>query len=102
MKNSSREWVSNNPIFSKLIQDDRTSGCGSVCIQVVPPDPKVHKPATRSSCMDAGCISNKLDKPKGITFPPFVLIGRAIAKAMKDKCTLIIVTPVWPSQPWCT
>ena len=102
MKNSSSEWVSNNPIFSKLIQDDRTSGCGSVCIQVVPPDPKVHKPATRSSCMDAGCISNKLDKPKGITFPPFVLIGRAIAKAMKDKCTLIIVTPVWPSQPWCT
>ena len=49
----------------------RTSGCGSVCIQVVPPDPKVHKLATRSTCMDAGCISNKLDTPKSIRFPTF-------------------------------
>ena len=41
----------------------RTSGCGSVCIQVVPADPKVHKLATGSTCMGGGCISNKLDSP---------------------------------------
>ena len=42
----------------------RTSGCGYVCIQVVPPDPEVHKLATRSTCMDGGCILTKLATPK--------------------------------------
>ena len=39
---------------------------------------------------------------KGYTFPPFALIGRVLAKPRRDKCTLIIITPVWPSQPWHT
>ena len=42
---------------------------GSVYIQVVPPDPKVHKLATRSTCMDGGCISDKLVIPKSICLP---------------------------------
>ena len=46
----------------------RNSGCGSACMQAVPPDPKVHKMATRSTCMDVGCISNKLDTSKSIRF----------------------------------
>ena len=48
-----------------------TSGYGSACIQVVPPDLKVHKLATRSTRMDGGCVSNKLDTPKSICFPTF-------------------------------
>ena len=40
------------------------SGCGYVCIQVVPPDPEKHKLASRSTCMDGGCILNKLATPK--------------------------------------
>ena len=47
----------------------RTSG--SVCVQVVPPDPKVHKLATRSTCMDGGCISEKLVTSKSICLPTF-------------------------------
>ena len=35
-------------------------------------------------------------------FPLFSLIGRVLDKAMGDKCTLIIIIPVWPSQPWYT
>ena len=48
-----------------------TNGCGYVCIQVVPPDPKVHKLATRFTYMDGECISNKLDTPKSIRLPTF-------------------------------
>ena len=33
-------------------------------------------------------------------FQLFTHIVRVLAKAMIDKCTLIIITPVWPSQPW--
>ena len=48
----------------------RASGCGSVCIQVVPPDPKVRKLATKSTCIDDGCISNELDTTKSSIFLP--------------------------------
>ena len=49
----------------------RTSVCGSACIQVVPPDPKVHKLANKSTCMDDGPISNKPVTPKSICLPTF-------------------------------
>ena len=32
------------------------------------------------------------------SFPHFALIGWVLAKAMGDKGTLIVITPVWPSQ----
>ena len=38
----------------------RTSGCSCVCIQVVPPDPKVDELATRSTFINDGRISKKL------------------------------------------
>ena len=56
-------------VISETDTGFRISGCGSVSIQVVPPDPKVHKLATRSTCMDGECISNKLDTPKSICLP---------------------------------
>ena len=31
-------------------------------------------------------------------FPNFALIKRVLTKAMREKCTLIIITPVWASQ----
>ena len=74
----------------------RTSGFGSVSIQVVSLDPKVHKLELRSRSIDGGKISDKLET---YTFPAFALIGGIIAKAKTVKCTLIIVTPRWPSQP---
>ena len=49
----------------------RTSVCGSTCIQVVLTDPKVHKLANRSTCMDDGRISNKLVTPKSICLHTF-------------------------------
>ena len=60
-------------------ETDRTSECGSACILVLPPDPKVYKLATRSTCMDGGCISNKLDL-KAYAFPPFAIIRRVLVK----------------------
>ena len=63
---------------SETNTDFRTSGCGSVCIQVVPPDHKVHKLASRSTphawMVDAFQIN--WTHLKAYTFPPFVLIGR--------------------------
>ena len=36
---------------------------------------------------------------KAYVFPPFALIEKVLAKAMRYKSMLIIITPVWP---WCT
>ncbi|KAK3099298.1 hypothetical protein FSP39_002298 [Pinctada imbricata] len=33
-------------------------------------------------------------------FPPFCLIGKCLAKARMQMTTMLIVTPVWQSQPW--
>ena len=61
--------------------DFRTSGWGSICIQVVAPDPKVKKLATRSICKYGGCISNKLDTPKGIRLHTFCSYRESVSQS---------------------
>ena len=80
MKNSSSEWILNKPIFQKLMQ-----ALGPVCIQVVPPNPKVHKLATKSTCMDGGCISNKLETPKSIHLPTFCSYKKSVSQSNKGQ-----------------
>jgi len=36
----------------------------------------------------------------GYAFPPFSLIPKCLAKIRKEKATLILVCPLWPTQPW--
>ena len=102
MKNSSSEWVLNNPIFQKLIQAlgpvDVDLFASRLCHQI--PKYRSWQPDPHAWMLDAFQIS--WIHLKAYAFPPFALIRGPIAKAMKDKCTLIIVTPVWLSQPWCT
>ena len=42
------------------------------------------------------------DKKVGYAFPPFCLISRSLAKIRQDKATVVMVTPVWQTQPWYT
>lgn len=37
---------------------------------------------------------------KGYAFPPFALIARCLAKLRKEKAELVLVCPLWFSQPW--
>lgn len=55
--------------FSESGSSHGASRCGSVCIQVVSSDTKVHKLATRSTCLDGRCISNKLGASKSLCLP---------------------------------
>ena len=88
MKNSSSEWILNKPMLQKLIQ-----AFGPLDVDLF-----AFSHATRSQ-MDVFQIN--WTYLKACPFPLFALIGRVLAKAMRGKCTLIIITPVWPSQP-CT
>ena len=40
------------------------------------------------------------DRWEGYAFPPFCLIGRCLRKVREDKASLVLVAPVWRSQPW--
>ncbi len=33
-------------------------------------------------------------------FPPFNMITKTINKIINDKCNVIVVAPLWKSQPW--
>ena len=47
----------------------------------MPPDSKVHKLASRSACMDGGCISNELDTPKSIRLPTFCSYREGVSQS---------------------
>ena len=34
------------------------------------------------------------------TFPPFILMGKVLSKAFREKTKAIIIIPNWPSQHW--
>ena len=36
----------------------------------------------------------------GCAFPPFCMIGRCLAKTIQELAELVIITPVWQTQPW--
>jgi hypothetical protein len=37
---------------------------------------------------------------RGYAFPPFSLIARCLAKVEKERAELVMICPLWPSQPW--
>ena len=36
----------------------------------------------------------------GYAFPPFRLLGHVIRKIVRDKATVLVVMPLWPTSPW--
>ena len=102
MESSSSEWILNKPIFQKLIQTlgpvDVDLFASRLCHQIATYISWQQDP--HAWMVDAFEIN--WSHLKACAFPPFALIGRVPAKAMRDKCALVIITPVWPSQSWYT
>ena len=102
MKNSSSEWILKKPIYQKLIQAlgpvDVDLFASRFYLQI----PKLisWQPDPHAWVVDAFQIN--WIHLKACTFTPFAVIRRVLAKVMRDKRTLIIITSVWPPQPWYT
>ena len=58
------------------------------------------KPDPDASFIDAFSID--WSDFKCYLFPPFSLLGRCVQKILKDKTTVILVAPLWPTQAWFT
>jgi hypothetical protein len=53
--------------------------------------------AERCGCQ---CIRSQLDGLSGYAFPQFALIFKCLEKISREKANIILVCPVWPTQPW--
>ncbi|KAG0432867.1 hypothetical protein HPB47_020446 [Ixodes persulcatus] len=56
------------------------------------------KPDPQAAAVDA--LSQDWTGQGLYAFPPFSLVSRCIAKLQTSNSPLILVAPVWPSQPW--
>ena len=97
-KNASIEWILNKLMFQKLIQalepEDVELFLFRLCHQI--PKYKRWKPDSQAQMVDSFQIN--WTHLSVYPFPNFAFIKRVLVKAMRDKCILIIITLVWPSQ----
>ena len=96
----SSEWLLNPQIFKRITQllgKPRVDLFASRTSHQLPiywawkPDP---------GCQGVDAFQTQWNRGLMYAFPPFSLIPRVLQKVQKEKATLILVTPMWNSQPW--
>jgi len=55
---------------------------------------------SRSIQCRKGCFSGSMDKSRGLHFPTFFSDNKDIKKVQVEQATLLLITPVWQTQPW--
>ena len=97
---STAEWQLHRPIFQQILEclgncniNLFATGLNAQLKQFVSwrPDP---------DAMGADALQLPWNRWKGYTFPPFCLIGKCVKKVREDRASLILIAPVWRSQPW--
>ena len=53
-----------------------------------------------AGCCGGQCIRSQLDGVIGLCLPPFALIFKCLEKFSREKANVVLVCPVWPTQPW--
>ena len=51
-------------------------------------------------CLAVDALVQKWDQNLLYAFPPFCLIGRCLEKLRRTSTTLILIAPIWVTQPW--
>ena len=101
---SHSEVISRVETQSRSVQQDHASTRilldRSVCIQTEQSAPQVHELAPRPIRSRHGRTTDALVERESYAFPPFALIGRCLRKIHQEGCSVILVAPVWVTQPW--
>jgi len=77
-----------------------STGNRPFCIPFVPPTTSIYGLETRSGQQATDVFSQSWHRLFPYAFPPFCLIGRVLTKVRNEKCTLMLVAPVWQTQHW--
>ena len=72
----------------------------SVCIPPILPAPTLFQLETRSPGGSHGCLPSGLEGAESLCEPSWNLIARVLKKVEEQAVDLVLVAPVWPSQPW--
>ena len=101
-KTSSNKWILNKPIFQKVIQALGPMYVDLLASRLCHQIPKYISRQSDPHAWMVDAFQINWSYLKAYAFPPFTLIWRVLAKAMRGKHTLIIVIPMCPLvfQPW--
>ena len=72
----------------------------SVCVPRILPAPTLFQLETRSPGGSHGCLPSGLEGAESLCEPSWNLIARVLKKVEEQAVDLVLVAPVWPSQPW--
>ena len=86
------------------IGHENTLHTGSGCVPLSNfPDTRyrlVGPPQPVSTCTHVNAFSFLWTESYGYAFPPFSLIGRVLENIRQDEATVLMVVPIWTTQPW--
>ena len=94
------EWSLHPSIFQRIVGFTYTPNVDLFASRL---NHKVHSyvswhPDPRAVATDAFAIS--WSNQKCYAFPPFSLIPRVLSKIQRDKASVLLIAPVWPTQGW--
>jgi hypothetical protein len=62
--------------------------------------PKFYAWTPQPGAIGVDAFSVKWEGLKAYAFPPFGLLPRSLAKIRRERATVVLVSPYWPSAPW--
>ena len=91
------DWRLNPAIFAKI---DHLFGPLKVDLFATRLSTQPLQLAARSLCRSHRCLSPELDSSQGLCQSPWNLIGKAISQVQPQQARIVLVAPVWRTQPW--
>ncbi len=97
--NDSSDWMLSPPIFQKInklwpTEIDLFANAWNAQLSAF----VSWKPQPGALALDAFSLNWR--GRSGYVFPPFSIIPRCLAKIRREEATIILICPVWTSQPW--
>ena len=92
--------IHNHECFQSNQQSSGSPRSGHVCLQVDPPTSMLLQLETRSSSKGNRCLRSELEPVQRGMRMPYGAILSTLSKIHRDRAKVILVAPVWRTQPW--
>ena len=100
LKLESTEWMLSPRIFKQMVYVYRMPVLDMFASTLNHQVPKYFSWTLDPQAVGMDTFSVNWDKGLLYMFPPFSLIQKCLQKIIKDKATVLLITPVWQSRSW--
>ena len=97
---SSAEWQLRRDIFLSLMQEICQCDVDLFASRLNHQLPLFISWRPDPSAMGTDALQTPWIRWKGYAFPPFALISKVLRKVREEGSTILLIAPVWESQPW--